>query len=68
MADVQKKLVKWGERNMISRRFHAKDDKETIAVWRLDLDKILQVFRVRSVVQMVAIADSPLLEGARNKH
>ena len=68
MADVQKKLVKWGKRNMISRRFHAKDDKETIAVWRLDLDKILQVFRVRSIVRMVAIVDFPLLEGTRNKH
>jgi len=49
VADIHKKLVKWDGRNMISRRFHEKDDKETIATWRLDLDKILQVFCVRSV-------------------
>ena len=29
--------------------FHAKNDKETIATWRLDLNRILHVFNVRSV-------------------
>ena len=53
---------------MISRRFHAKDDRETIATWRLDLDKILQVLRVRSVAPMATIADFLLLEGTRNGH
>jgi len=28
--------------------FHAKDDKDTIATWRLDLNRILHVFNVRS--------------------
>ena len=68
MADIQKKLAKWDKRNMIFRRFHAKDDRETIATWRLDLDKILQVLRVRSVARMAAIADFLLLEGTRNGH
>ena len=49
VADIQKKLVKWGNQNAISRRFHAKDGKEMIAAWRLDLNKILQVFCVGSV-------------------
>jgi hypothetical protein len=30
--------------------FYAKNDKETIATWKLELDRILQVFNVRSVV------------------
>ena len=50
MVAIQKKLVKWSGRNVVSRRFHAKDDKKTIAAWRLDLDKILQVFKVRPVI------------------
>jgi hypothetical protein len=49
VADIQKKLVKWGKRNMVSRRFHAKEDKETIVAWRLDLERILRAFKVRSV-------------------
>jgi len=49
VADIQKKLAKWDRRNPISRRFRAKDDEKMVATWRLDLDKILQVFRVRFV-------------------
>jgi len=48
VADIQKKIVKWAKRNPVSRRFNAKKDKETIVAWRLDLEKILQVFNVRS--------------------
>ena len=48
MADIQKKVVKWVKQNPVSRRFHAKKDNETIAAWRLDLEKTLQVFNVRS--------------------
>ena len=49
MADIQKKLVKWVKRNPISRHFNAKKDKETIAAWRMDMEKILQVFNVRPI-------------------
>jgi hypothetical protein len=49
VANIQRKLVKWAKRNAISRRLHAKSDKERITTWRSDLDKILQVFKVRSV-------------------
>ena len=34
---------------MVSRHFHAKNDKEKIAAWRLDLGRILDVFNVRSI-------------------
>ena len=59
MAEIQKKLVKWGKRNVVSRRFHAKNDKETIATWNLDLDKILQVLNVCSVIRAKISADFP---------
>jgi hypothetical protein len=50
VADVQEKLVKWDTRNAISRWFHAKKDKKTIAGWKLELDKILRTLNVRLVV------------------
>ena len=37
--------------------FHAKNDRETIATWRLDLSRILHVFNVRSVTH----AQPPLI-------
>ena len=63
MAEIQKKLVKWGKRNAVSRRFHAKNDKEMITNWKLDLDEILQVFDVRSVFRVKDVANFPVLEG-----
>ena len=30
----------WDKRSRVSRRFHAKNNKETITAWRLDLDTI----------------------------
>ena len=41
-----------GKRNAIARLFHAKNDKETIATWRLDLNRILHVFNVRSIASV----------------
>ena len=41
-------MIKWGKRNTISRRFHARDDEKAINAWRSDLDKIRRVFAVRS--------------------
>ena len=47
--EIQRNVIKRGTRNAISRRYHAKDDKEAIITWRLELNKILHVFDVRSV-------------------
>ena len=49
MAAIQKRVVKQGKQNVISRHLHAKNDKEKIAAWRLDLVRILHVFNVRSI-------------------
>jgi hypothetical protein len=38
-----------GERNPLSRLFHARNDKDMIAGWKQDLNKILHIFNVRLV-------------------
>jgi len=48
MAEIQGRIVEKRERGLLSRLAHAKNDKETIAAWKLDLIRILQVFNVRS--------------------
>jgi len=49
VAEIEGDITKQGKRNGISRHLHAKSDKEKVAACRSDLDKILQVFNVRSV-------------------
>lgn len=49
VTEVQKHIVERGKRNAISRRYHAKDDKEAIATWRLEFNRILHVFHVRPI-------------------
>ena len=48
VAEIQKNTIKQGKRKGVSRMFHAKNDKETIATWRSDLNRILHIFNVRS--------------------
>jgi hypothetical protein len=55
LADIQRKIIKKGKRNAISRLVHAKNDKEMISTWKSDLSKILLVFTVRSVVQVARL-------------
>ena len=50
MVEIQNKVVKRSGRNAASRFLQAKNDKEKIAGWRVELDRILQVFKVRSVI------------------
>ena len=49
VAGIQERIIGKRGRNVVSRVLHAKGDKETIAAWRLDLNRILHVFNVRSV-------------------
>ena len=49
VAEIQKNIIERGQRNGLSRMFHAKNDKETIATWRVDLNRILHVFNVCGV-------------------
>jgi len=48
VAEIQRKIVKWGKRNAISRLLPNNDEK-TIVTWRLELTRILQIFNVRLV-------------------
>ena len=48
VAEIRRRVSKQSERNAVSRLIHAKNDKDAIAAWRLDLNRVLQVFTVRS--------------------
>jgi hypothetical protein len=43
------KIVKLGKRSTLSRLLRASDDKDVIAAWKQDLNRILHTFTVRSV-------------------
>jgi len=58
VTEIQIKIIEKKERNLLSQLAHAKNDKETIAAWKLDLIRILQVFNVRSVGPVLAATDS----------
>ena len=58
--EIEGNIIKQGKRNGISQRLHAKSDKEKVAAWGSDLDKMLQVFNVRSVASITTVAKSPL--------
>ena len=45
-------IIKQSKRNAISQYFHAKNDKDKIAAWRSDLNRILHIFNVRSIVSV----------------
>ena len=47
VAKIQEKAAKQSGRRRVSRLLHSKNDKEKIAAWKLELDRILQVFTVR---------------------
>ena len=49
MVEIREKVVEKGGRNLLSKLVRVKNDKETIAAWKLDLNGVLQVFTVRSI-------------------
>jgi hypothetical protein len=52
VAEIQSEVDKLGERRAMSRLIHAKDDKDTITAWKLDLNRILHVFNVRFITSL----------------
>lgn len=48
-AEIQRRIIEQGKRNPVSRLLRAKNDKEMIVSWKVDLSRILHVFNVRSV-------------------
>ena len=49
VAEIQRKTIKQSGRSRISRLVNARGDKEQIIAWKLELDRILQVFNVRLI-------------------
>ena len=49
MEKIQEKITEKSERHPVSRVFHAKSDKDMVAAWKLDLNRILHVFNVRFI-------------------
>ena len=49
VAEIQKKVTEQSGRHRVSRFLHARNDKDTIAGWKSDLNRILVVFNVCSV-------------------
>ena len=55
MVEIQTNIIKRGKRNPISRYFREKDDNKAIATWRLDLNRVLQVFNVCFVTSILSL-------------
>ena len=69
VVEIQKKVIIRSGRNAASRIFQARNDKDTIAGWKSDLGRILQVFNVRSVnFAWSLLIVSPQTELAMNTH
>lgn len=49
VAEMEKKVVKQGKRNAVSRFVLAKGDKDKIIGWKQDLFRVLHVFNVSSI-------------------
>lgn len=58
--------MKQGGRSAALRYLRAKNDKEMIAAWKVDLKWVLQVFDVRSVCFTPAIANISLSDRVGN--
>jgi hypothetical protein len=54
VAEIERKVKEESKRNVALRLLHAKSDKEKIAGWASDLNKILQIFNVRCVAPPLA--------------
>ena len=62
VAGIQEKIVEKRGRSLVSRLAQAKNDKETIATWKLDLNRILHIFNVCPAVHHTATANHPLAD------
>jgi len=69
VAGIQEKIIEKGGRSLLSRFAHAKNDKETIATWKLDLNRILHVFNVGFVIPVQPLLTvHPQAELSMNTH
>ena len=57
VAEIREKVMRRSGRHRISRFLHSRDDKDAIAAWKSDLNRILRVFNVCSGCLCFATAD-----------
>ena len=55
VAEIQKKVSKRSGRGRVTRFLQSRDDKDAIAGWKSDLNRILHVFNVCSTCSYFAI-------------
>jgi hypothetical protein len=55
LAEIRRKIIKKDKRNLLTRFFHSKNDKEVIATWKADLNRVLHIFNVRSAVSIASV-------------
>ena len=60
VAEIQRKVIKYSQRNSVSRLFRARDDRDTIATWRSELDRILHIFNVCSIAFYLVVSNCSL--------
>ena len=69
VGEIRNKVIKQSGRNAASRLFHAGNDKDIIAAWKSELNRILVVFNVCSFRSCSDLANCPLQTGlALNTH
>ena len=61
VAEIQGKVLKRSRRGRAFRFMHSRDDKDVIAAWKSDLNRILQVFNVCSTCSYFVIANYYIL-------
>ena len=60
VKEIEKEIIKQSERHRFFRTIFSGSDKDDIAGWKSDLNRILNVFNVRSVRSRVIVANCPL--------
>ena len=55
VAEIERKVVHQGNRGSVERFLHTKNDKEKISAWKLELDRILRVFQVGSIIDLLIL-------------
>ena len=61
VAEIQEKVLRRSGRGRAFRFLHSRNDKDVIAAWKSDLDRILQVFNVRSTCSYFVVAKHSIL-------
>ena len=62
------KVTKQNGRNQVSRLFRSRNDKDKIAAWKLELNRILRVFNVCSAALVFFSVNRCILDRVSREH